>query len=83
MNFKGSLAIAALNGKDIQQVRKRISERIWPESTEETQKQNVSNLLTGKKKNYSMLVIIVISEETGATPNFIFGYDEKTNAFIH
>lgn len=81
MQLQEALQFAILFGNKSKQVKKRISARMWPNSSEKTREVNVSNLFRGDTKTYSEETIKILSEEMGVSPNFIFNYNEKTKTF--
>lgn len=80
MRIKQALKFALLDGKDSTKIRKRIADRIWGDSKPKTKEVNTSSLVSGKTMKYDP-VVIAICEETGVSPNFLFGYDSETKTF--
>jgi len=83
MRFKEALKFALLNGKNSTDIRQRISNRLWGKSSKVTQDVNVSNLVRGKTVSFKENYIVSVCEETGVSPNFLFGYNEETKTFQH
>lgn len=54
-----------------------LAKKIWPEASENAQRVNISKLTTGKTKRVEMDWVKIICEETGKSPDFLFGYSNK------
>lgn len=81
-NLRIAEALAVYNAKNENKesgVKTQIylASKIWPDSNVKTQKVMISRLSCGKLKFVSASVIKIICEETGTSPNFLFGYSEK------
>lgn len=83
MRIKEALKFALLNGKNSTIIRQKISDRIWGKSSKETQEVNVSNLVRGKTKKFDSNMVETICQETGVSPDFLFGYDKETKTFSY
>jgi len=83
MRIKEALKYGLLNGLDSTVIRQKISARIWSKSSEVTREVNVSNLVRGQTNKKIDNLVIVVCEETGVSPDFLFGYDKETKTFSH
>jgi hypothetical protein len=69
-----AIAYAKLNGKTV--VKKDLAARLFPESTTECQQVKLTNLVRGRTQRVAPEWVDIICEETGVTPNFLFGYEQ-------
>lgn len=51
-----------------------LAKKIWPESETKTQQVSISKLVNGKTRRIEMDWVKIICEETGVSPDFLFGY---------
>ena len=76
MDFKlrtqDALQYAALTGKNIKELKKRLSLKYWPDSKEETRDVNISNFFRGETKSFTVKKIRDLCSETGVDANFLF-----------
>jgi hypothetical protein len=83
MRIKEALKYGLLNGLDSTVIRQKIAARLWSKSSEVTREVNVSNLVRGQTNKKIDNLVTTICEETGVSPDFLFGYDMETKTFSH
>jgi DNA-binding Xre family transcriptional regulator len=81
MNYlKTALEAYCANSKESQRdVKKRISLKLYPDSSEMARQMNVNHLFSGAKKNISLDHLKIICDEFKTTPSAILGYLSTQN----
>lgn len=73
IRINDALAFAMAKGTRIQ--KNELAAKIWPASSPEAQKVNMSNLISGKSNKINPEWVSIICEETGVDANFLFGME--------
>ena len=74
-------AIALAKKKGIKVNKTAIAERLWTGTKPDTQRVNMTNLCKGKTKSVKAEWLLIISEMTGCSVDFLLGKeDTNTNA---
>lgn len=68
-----ALAFARLNGKKI--MKKELAAKLFPNSTTACQQVCFTKICNGNMKRFDPAWVDIICEETGVSPNFLFGYE--------
>ena len=71
LRSKDALEYAILTGKNIRQIKKRLSAKWWPDSVPKTREVNISNFFRSKTKSFTVKRIRELCEETGVDANFL------------
>ncbi len=77
IRIKEAIRFALMSGNDVSIMD--IAKVLWPDSKETTQRVNISKLLNGKTKTYSLEWIKTICEITGTDANFLFNVKNMNN----
>jgi len=72
LHIEEALAYAALKGKKI--LKKDLYPKLYPDANEQTAQVNFSNLLSGRTERIKIEWVVIICQECGVSPNFLFGY---------
>lgn len=75
LRIKQAILQAELNGKEID--KKVLSQKLWPDSTVESQQVNMSNLMSNKTKKINPEWINILCEELGCSSDFLFGIKDE------
>lgn len=69
-----AIELSKKNGKEV--LKKDLAAKIWPNSSPDTQKVNMSNLCKGATKKVNPEWIVIICKETGCSSDFLLGIKE-------
>lgn len=69
-----AIAFAKLNGKTV--LKKDLAARMFPGIAKGCQQVKFTNIIRGKTKRFAPEWVDIICDETGVTPNFLFGYEQ-------
>lgn len=73
MKFRILEAIARANAQGIKLKKKDIAARLWPNSVASAQQVNMTKLCTGRTTRIEPEWVVIISEMTGCSTDFLFG----------
>lgn len=62
--------------QDKEQLRLKLSKRLYPDSSAASQQVSFCSLRSGKVKRFTPEMIDIICEMCGCSPNFLFGWSE-------
>ena len=76
LRVKEAVLFAKRNGKKV--TMKSLSLKLWENKNPHTLTNNMHNLANNKTDRVKVEWVKIICEETGFTPNQLFGYDQNT-----
>lgn len=80
MKLKINEAIAYANARGNLIRKKDLAKRIFPDATESSMIQNMSNLCAGRTKRIAPEWIVTICKMCDCSANFLFGMSDETNS---
>lgn len=72
-NFRVEEAIARAKDNGVKVFKNEVAARLWPESTEATQRINMSNLCSGRLARIKPEWALIICDICGVSLDFLFG----------
>ena len=71
------LRLAIAKSENKVEFKKELAANLWPNANELSRGVNVSRLINGRQKQFTLEQIETICKTLNVTPNYLFGYEEE------